>query len=55
MNPAGSVRGPRHVVTVGQTPVVDPAEARAIGSECGNPDSPRLRNLFDDTPSPDHS
>jgi integrase len=30
MNPAGSVRGPRHVVTSGQTPVLDPAEARAL-------------------------
>ena len=27
VNPAGSVRGPRHVVTCGQTPVLDPAEA----------------------------
>jgi site-specific recombinase XerD len=30
VNPAGSVRGPRHVVTSGQTPVFDPAEARAL-------------------------
>jgi site-specific recombinase XerD len=30
LNPAGSVRGPRHVVTCGQTPVLDPAEARAL-------------------------
>ena len=30
MNPAGSVRGPRHVVTSGQTSVLDPAEARAL-------------------------
>jgi len=29
VNPASSVRGPRHVVTSGQTPVLDPAEARA--------------------------
>jgi site-specific recombinase XerC len=29
-NPAHSVRGPRHVVTTGQTPVLDPAEARAL-------------------------
>ena len=29
-NPAGSVRGPRHVVTSGQTPVLDPSEARAL-------------------------
>ena len=30
VNPAGSVRGPRHVVTSGQTSVLDPAEARAL-------------------------
>jgi site-specific recombinase XerC len=30
VNPAGSVRGPRHVVTSGQTPVRDPSEARAL-------------------------
>jgi site-specific recombinase XerC len=30
VNPAGSVRGPRHVVTTGQTPVLDPLEARAL-------------------------
>ena len=30
VNPAASVRGPRHVVTLGQTPVLDPAEARAL-------------------------
>jgi site-specific recombinase XerD len=30
VNPAGSVRGPRHVVMSGQTPVLDPAEARAL-------------------------
>ncbi len=30
VNPAGSVRGPRHVVTTGQTPVLDPAEVRAL-------------------------
>jgi len=29
-NPAHTVRGPRHVVTTGQTPVLDPAEARAL-------------------------
>jgi site-specific recombinase XerC len=27
VNPAASVRGPRHVVTSGQTPVLDPSEA----------------------------
>jgi integrase len=30
VNAAGSVRGPRHVVTSGQTRVLDPAEARAL-------------------------
>jgi len=29
-NPAGSVRGPSHVVKVGKTPVLEPAEARAL-------------------------
>ena len=29
VNPAHTVRGPRHVVTTGQTPVLDPSEARA--------------------------
>jgi integrase/recombinase XerC len=30
VNSAASVRGPRHVVTSGQTPVLDPSEARAL-------------------------
>ena len=30
VNPTASVRGPRHVVTSGQTPVLDPSEARAL-------------------------
>jgi site-specific recombinase XerD len=30
MNPAGSVRGPSHVVTVGKTSVLSPEEARAL-------------------------
>jgi Tn3 transposase DDE domain/Phage integrase family len=30
VNPAASVRGPRHVVTAGQTPVLDPTEARGL-------------------------
>jgi site-specific recombinase XerD len=30
VNPAASVRGPRHVVTCGQTPVLAPSEARAL-------------------------
>jgi site-specific recombinase XerD len=30
VNPAASVRGPRHVVRCGKTPVLDPAEARQL-------------------------
>ena len=30
INPAHTVRGPRHIVTSGQTPVLDPTEARAL-------------------------
>jgi site-specific recombinase XerD len=30
INPAHTVRGPRHIVTSGQTPVLDPGEARAL-------------------------
>jgi integrase/recombinase XerC len=30
INPAHTVRGPRHVVTSGQTPVLDPSEARTL-------------------------
>ena len=30
VNPAGSVRGPSHIVKSGKTPVLDPAEARAL-------------------------
>lgn len=30
VNPAASVRGPRHVVRSGKTPVLEPAEARAL-------------------------
>ena len=29
-NPAASVRGPRHIVKTGKTPVLDPSEARAL-------------------------
>ena len=38
INPAHTVRGPRHVVTSGQTPVLDPAEARGLldSIETGN-------------------
>ena len=31
VNPAASVRGPKHVVTKGATPVLTPAETREIG------------------------
>jgi site-specific recombinase XerC len=30
INPAHTVRGPRHIVTSGQTPVLDPSEARTL-------------------------
>ena len=30
MNPAAAVRGPKHVVTTGATPVLSPAEARRL-------------------------
>jgi integrase len=30
VNPAASVRGPRHIVKSGKTPVLEPAEARAL-------------------------
>ena len=30
VNPAHTARGPRHVVACGQTPLLDPAEARAL-------------------------
>src|SRR5262249_11184887 len=30
VDPAGSVREPRHVVTSGETPALDPSEARAL-------------------------
>ena len=30
INPAHAVRGPSHIVTTGQTPVLDPSEARAL-------------------------
>lgn len=30
VNPAASVRGPQHLVKSGKTPVLEPAEARAL-------------------------
>jgi site-specific recombinase XerC len=44
VNPAHAVRGPRHVVTTGQTPVLDPAEARAL---LGSSDPSRPAGLRD--------
>jgi site-specific recombinase XerC len=48
INPAHAVRGPRHVVTSGQTPVLDPAEARALldSIDTGNPAGLRDRALI---------
>jgi site-specific recombinase XerD len=34
-NPAASVRGPKHIVKVGKTPVLDPSEARALLDSIG--------------------
>ena len=31
VNPAAAVRGPKHIVTKGSTPVLSPAEAPALG------------------------
>jgi site-specific recombinase XerC len=44
VNPAASVRGPRHVVTAGQTPVLDPAEARALLDSIDTPNVVGLRD-----------
>ena len=38
MNPAAAVRGPKHVVTKGSTPVLSPAEARKL-LDCIDTDS----------------
>jgi site-specific recombinase XerD len=48
VNPAHTVRGPRHVVTSGQTPVLDPAEARALldSIDTGNHAGLRDRGLI---------
>ena len=47
-NPAASVRGPRHVVKVGRTPVLEPAEARALleGIDTSTPMGLRDRALI---------
>lgn len=47
-NPAASVRGPRHVVKVGHTPVLEPAEARALleGIDTSTPIGLRDRALI---------
>ena len=44
VNPAHTVRGPRHVVTSGQTPVLDPAEARALLDSIDVATHPGLRD-----------
>jgi integrase len=46
VNPAGSVRRPRHVVTSGQTPVLDPGEARALLDSIGKVAGLRDRALI---------
>ena len=54
VNPAAAVRGPKHIVTKGATPVLSPGEARKLlestgtglresGSELGCPAQPSLR------------
>jgi hypothetical protein len=47
-NPAASVRGPRHVVRVGQTLVLHPAQARLLldGIDASTPAAPRDRTLI---------
>jgi site-specific recombinase XerD len=44
VNPAHTVRGPRHVVTSGQTPVLDPAEARTLLDSIGTSTPAGLRD-----------
>jgi integrase/recombinase XerC len=44
VNPAHTLRGPRHVVTSGQTPVLDPAEARALPDSIDTGNVVRLRD-----------
>jgi integrase len=50
VNPAHTVRGPRHVVTSGQTSVLDPAEARTLlqSIDTGNHAGLRDRALIAD-------
>jgi site-specific recombinase XerD len=47
-NPAASVRGPQHIVKGGKTPVLDPAEARAVldGIDTATPAGLRDRALI---------
>jgi len=47
-NPAASVRGPRHLVKVGRTPLLEPAEARALleGIDTSTPMGLRDRALI---------
>jgi site-specific recombinase XerC len=44
VNPAASVRGPRHVVRSGKTPVLDPAEARRLLDSIGSSTPAGLRD-----------
>jgi site-specific recombinase XerD len=44
LNPAHAVRGPRHVVRSGRTPVLDPAEARALLDSIGTGNVASLRD-----------
>ena len=41
VNPAAAVRGPKHVVTKGATPVLTPAETRALLDRIDTGISPR--------------
>jgi antitoxin ParD1/3/4 len=43
-NPAASVRGPQHIVKGGKTPVLDPAEARAVLDSIDTATPAGLRN-----------
>jgi hypothetical protein len=45
-NPAASVRGPKHVVKVGKTALLDPAEARTLLDSIDVTTQTGLRGLF---------
>jgi integrase len=44
VNPAASVRGPKHIVRKGKTPVLEPVEARALLDSIGTATSAGLRD-----------